>query len=261
MTVVVALAGKDAIVLAADSQETTGTVKTTTQKLRIVGGAMAWAGTGDSALIQRVEAEHDPIGDTIGGPRWPTASAISAVTTPIQIEGVSAHLAVNNASTPIFGGLFCWYDDKANPCIWQISANVASSQFKSDKAALGSGQAAAEVALASVAHLGVRELDTARLEMVAWKSIYDVITSSAYYVGHPISLAVIEHGSARILPNDELRAIEDSVQIWLARQREVLDSLAEVALIPTASAPPTTGEISSTDGVEEVGIEPPRTEQ
>ncbi len=58
----------------------------------------------------------------------------------------------------------------------------------------GAGQAAAEVALASVAHLRVHELDLERLQMVAWKSVWDVITTSAYGVGDPIRLSVIQPG-------------------------------------------------------------------
>ena len=56
MTVVVALAGRDAMVIASDSQETTGPIKATAEKLRIVGDRMAWGGAGDAALIHRVAA-------------------------------------------------------------------------------------------------------------------------------------------------------------------------------------------------------------
>jgi len=84
VTVVVALVGRDAIVLAADSQETAGTVKSTTHKLRIIGDRMAWGGAGDSALVQRITATQEPIASSLADERWKVASAIGGVTRPVQ---------------------------------------------------------------------------------------------------------------------------------------------------------------------------------
>lgn len=228
MTVVVALVGKDAIVLASDSQETAGTIKSTTQKLRIVGGKMAWGGAGDSALIQRVAANENTIEPSLRENEWAAAHAISNAVTPVQTEGVSSHLAVGgNAQIPLFAGLFCWYDQTGQPRVWQVGPNVASlSQFKDLRAAIGSGQAFAEVALASVAHLRVHDLDLQQLQMVAWKSVFDVITTSSYGVGFPIRVAVIQPESAQLLEAEEVNAVRDSVAAWMERQREVLGALA-----------------------------------
>jgi 20S proteasome alpha/beta subunit len=262
MTVVVALVGKDAIVLASDSQETAGTIKSTTQKLRIVGGKMAWGGAGDSALIQRVAANQDTIVPSLGGTEWEVALAISNAATPVQTEGVSSHLAVGgNLQLPTFGGIFCWYDANGQPRVWQVSPNVASSLFKGLRAAIGSGQAFAEVALASVAHLRVHELDLQQLQMVAWKSVFDVITTSSYGVGFPIRVAVIQPDSARLLQPEEVNAVRDSVLAWMERQRDVLGALAampspdhDVAEVPGPPGEDSNGEEAKE---EDTGIEPP----
>jgi 20S proteasome alpha/beta subunit len=260
MTVVVALVGRDATVLASDSQETAGTIKSTTQKLRIVGGQLAWGGAGDSALIQRVMANQDAIAPSLGGSEWDVANAILATATPIQADGVSSHLAVGGAQIPMFAGLFCWYDQAGQPRVWNVAPNVASSQFKGLRAAIGSGQAFAEVALATVAHLRVHELDLQQLQMVAYKSVSDVITSSSFGVGGPINIAVIQPGSARILDADEVRAVGDSVQAWMERQREVLGELAEVPPAePDTVSEPAAG-YAGADAPEQTGIEPPPAE-
>jgi 20S proteasome alpha/beta subunit len=251
VTVVVALVGEEATVLASDSQETAGTIKSTTQKLRIVGGKLAWGGAGDSALIQRVAADPNTIEASLGGSEWDVANAIMATTMPIQAEGVSSHLALGGAQTPVFAGLFCWYDHAGQPRVWQVAPNVASSQFKGLRAAIGSGQAFAEVALATVAHLRVHELDLQQLQMVAYKSVSDVITSSSFGVGGPINIAVVQPGAARVLDAEEVTAVGDSVKVWMERQRDVLGELAEV---PVAEPD---GVARGGDGPEDVGIEPP----
>ncbi len=242
------------MVLASDSQETTGQIKATTEKLRLVGDRMAWGGAGDAALIHRVAAEHAAIEASLASERWAVASAIGDVTRPVQLDGRDSHIAFGNAPPPMFAGIFCWYDPDETPCIWQVAPNAASSQFRSRKAAIGSGQPSAEVALASVAHLRVHELDLERLQMVAWKSVFDVITTSAYGVDFPIRLAVIQPGSARVLNADESSAVRDSVNAWLERQRDVLGALAEVSAPESESA-----EASASGGGHEsdVGIEPP----
>jgi 20S proteasome alpha/beta subunit len=250
MTVVVALVGKDAIVLASDSQETSGPVKSTTEKLRIIGSKLAWGGAGDAALIQRVASGHPQIEPRLDETEWGIVDAITAVTTPVQQNGAQTHLSsVPGAQVPVFSGLFCWYDDET-PRVWQVMPNIASSQFRSLRAAIGSGQAFAEVALASVAHLDVHALDLQQLQMVAWKSISDVISSSSFGVGPPISLAVIQPGDARLLEQDEVDAVGDSVRAWMERQREVLGALA-------GSPPQLDGESGLPEEAAEEGIEPP----
>lgn len=256
MTVVVALVGRDATVLASDSQETSGTIKSTTQKLRVVGGQLAWGGAGDSALIQRVTANQDSIAPSLAGSEWDVANAILATATPVQTDGASTHLSVGGAQVPMFAGLFCWYDQAAQPRVWNVAPNVASSQFKGLRAAIGSGQAFAEVALATVAHLRVHELDLQQLQMVAYKSVSDVITSSSFGVGGPINIAIVQPGTARILDAEEVRAVGDSVQAWMERQREVLGELAEVPPAdPDAALAPEP--VEDGEGPAQTGIEPP----
>jgi 20S proteasome alpha/beta subunit len=259
LTVVVALVGRDAIVLASDSQETVGATKTTTQKLHAVGDRMVWGGAGDSALIQQVEATTGSIVPKLVENRWAVALEIRNVAHRVQSTASVGNIQFANAPAPQFTGLFCWYDPDGLPCIWQVATNSASSQFREWKAGVGSGQAFAEVALASVAHLNLPDLDIERLQMVAWKSIFDVIETSSFGVGPPIRLAVIQPGTARILSADEVDGVRDSVLIWLEKQREVLGSLAEVAEVGEFEVAATVdGDESAAVGeAEEVGIEPP----
>jgi hypothetical protein len=239
VTVVVALVGRDAIVLASDSQETAGATKSYMQKLFLVGGSMAWGGSGDSGLIQRVSSNQASIIPQLASTPWEVAKSVEAVTNPIQQAAFSNHLAVPGFSIPTFAGLFCWYDQGAKARIYQVYANVASNQFRTTgRAAIGSGQQFAEVA----------HLDTDRLQMVAWKSVWDVISSSSYGVGLPIRLAVVEPNQSRLLPPDEVDGVRDSVIGWLERQREALGPLAPVVV---------SDESEPEQETTEIGVDPP----
>lgn len=258
MTVVVALTGKDAIVLASDSQETAGMTKSYMQKLYAISEGMAWGGSGETALLQRVASFHHNIAPKIADPSsWETAKAIEAVTSPIQQTAYSTKLGAGDA--PTFAGIFCWYDADGIPRIYQVYPNVASNQFRvGGRAAVGSGQAFAEVALASVAHLQLQTLDTERLEMVAYKSIYDVIVTSSFGVGWPVNLAVVTPGSARLLNTEEVGAVRDSVFAWFERQREALGPLVPSAepLSETEIDLTTSDTETKDDPPEDPGIDP-----
>ena len=100
--------------------------------------------------------------------------------------------------------------------------------FRSHPAAIGSGGAFAQVALASVAHLNTYELDLERLKMVAYKAIYDVIVTSAWGVGWPIQMyTVTPAGGAVFLSVQEIEGVRDGVYGWMEVQRSVLGTLGE----------------------------------
>jgi hypothetical protein len=70
----------------------------------------------------------------------------------------------------MLAGLFCWCESDGTPRIYQVEPSGSHSCFRTNRAAIGSGGAFAQVVLASVAHLRTNELDLERLKMVAYEA-------------------------------------------------------------------------------------------
>lgn len=63
--------------------------------------------------------------------------------------------------------------------------------------------------------------------MVAYRTVADAIDVAAVYLGPPIQMYVVSAAGVERVSQDEIDgALADAVELWRARQREVLGALA-----------------------------------
>lgn len=257
MTVVLALSCRDGIVLASDSQETSGATRTVQRKIWDVDGRVAWGAAGETALTERLVVNSYALRVVLAEQRFQIADGILGVTTPLQRTGLDGHVALPNTQPAMLAALFCWCEGDFRH-IYQVTPTGAGSCFRPYRAAIGSGGPFADVALSSVAHLQTHELDLERLKMVAFKAVQDVILTSSFGVAFPIQMCTVTpNEGVRHLTMEELNPIRDSVGLWMEEQRRILRELGEdPARVAAAEEAAVDEAVAEAEAADDPGLEP-----
>jgi proteasome beta subunit len=253
VTVVLAARCAEGLVLGADSQATDVSggniafaVKQTTQKLFAVGqSSIAWGGTGSGGLIQKFQ--H-------------TLEQLSAVELAKPIEELRATLAglqrqhqtqaqtdtnPNFGQVPQISPLFAGYTD-GRPWILEVTVSGEDTVYD-EYYAVGSAGTFALQAMVSVAHYDITRRNLAEAQVIVWRALDGCIDTAAWGIGRPISLCVVTPSGARLLSTDDLRGVEDSVNLWKSEEREALGRLGLEGL---ASMAPEVEPAEEDEGIE-----------
>lgn len=232
MTVVLGLRCKEGLVLASDSQGTGQVsggipVKVHAEKVRKLDDHIVWAGTGAQGCDQRVElalSENLPaLART--NPKATIAARIHQLANQVQANSRQAFVQfAGDAQPESWGGIFCgWADD--GPWIMEIDLN-GGWQFHDLVAATGSGHAFAHLAIGSVHHYDVAGQELEAAKAIAYRAIEMTYNVSAFGVGPPVQMAVVQEDHATVLDPDKRQEISELVNLWKAKEK---DTLGEVA--------------------------------
>lgn len=229
MTLVIAVACRDGIVLASDGQATCDAAGQPTRqparKLFDIGGRIAWGSAGSAGLQQTVGAELAQLNGRTDDPAQMRRRLASAVI-PHQQRAVRDFVPHDGADPPELACLFCWWDPQRGPVLLTVPRTGSDHQFHEDFAAIGSGDIFAAFSMRSVAHFGTRHLGLQQAKMVAYKAVADAIEVAAVYLGPPIQIYEVTDAGARRVAGEEVDgALADAVSLWKVRQRETLGEL------------------------------------
>jgi 20S proteasome alpha/beta subunit len=235
MTVVLAVACAEGVVIASDGQATDMSggnlavaTKSTVQKLFTLGDHVAWGATGSGGLIQRFDdrvRKLDPksLELPIENLRQQLAEEQRAMQRQAVSEVVQGVPGSNQAPTvaPLFAGY-----TSGQPWILEVTAAGEDTVYD-ETYAVGSGGVFAKQAMAAIAHYDFPKRSLDETKVIAWRALDDCIASSAFGIGHPIRIISVEAGGLTELDDDELRSIKDSVNAW---KQEELDALGRLGL-------------------------------
>jgi len=224
MTLVIALACRDGIVMASDGQATAsssaGPVKLQYIKIRQIGNSTLWAGAGDIEFTQKVEKEIDNI------PKELREAGIDKIRYQHLLAKV---FGIRKSKLDRFRGLYgergesratpdvlliADYTGEA-PRIIHVSPNVDDTELQEfGFGAIGIGDTFAHTILKSY---DVRELSVEEGKALAYKVIRDAIEVGAFGLGEPIDIWTItkvkvESGGltkAQRLREEEMIALRD----------------------------------------------------
>lgn len=245
MTLALAICCKDGIVLAADSQSTLSTqgqpTRQYTDKLYVLGGRIAWAGSGTVGAIQRVEPElvrhatdilvaftrHHELG------AQEVFRRVNAIQRRVASE-VLGDAATTGTSSYLFGG----YGAVGQFLLEIAPDGVRQWCQKSGFTAIGSGDIFAIHAYRSVAHYKLPNLSLVQAQALAYRTVENAIATAAYGLGGEIRLAVVTPSSAYLLSETDTRAVQDTVDIWKQREVDILEELGPAPLEPPVPAAP-----------------------
>lgn len=248
MTLIVALACQDAVVLAADSQATEAQggmnpatmVRHSTSKIHLLGTSMAWAGSGTVSVLQDIETALDGWQATQGDRPLKAIKTLRGelvkVVSPTQQAAYANWVEVprSNANIPPnTSALFAGYSDN-RPWIMEISEN-GMGEVKTGFASIGGAFHLAAVAHAMVQHYSGPDLSMVNGQLLTLRVLQTAVDAAGFGVAEPLHVATIDASGARLLSEDEVRGLRDQVQAWKQSESEVLLSIAGVppaALVP-----------------------------
>lgn len=248
MTLILALACADGIVMASDGQATFSTtgqpVRQPMQKIHSLASCVLWAGAGDVGLLQKIGYALESLEATkLTLPIKGLRPMLFNTVRPVILEAVQAFIPVGPNPQPAMADvLFCGYSGD-DPWILEITHTASDVQHEEiGFAAIGSADIFPYFALTSLAHYGVRQRSTAEGQLIAYRVLDDAINTAAYGIGTPIQISVVDRpsdaaqpGRARPLSIDELRALQEAVTGW---KKTETDSLAETLGLRPAEGPP-----------------------
>jgi proteasome beta subunit len=248
MTLILALACADGIVMASDGQATFSTtgqpVKQPMQKIHSLASCVLWAGAGDVGLLQKIGYALEPVdADKLALPIRELRPVLFNTVRPAMVEAVQAFIPVGpNPQPPLADLLFCGYCGH-DPWILEISRTASDVQHEETGfAAIGSADIFPYFALTSLAHYGVRERSTVEGQLIAYRVLDDAINTVAYGIGPPIQISIVDRpshasqpGQARPLSIDELRALQEAVTAW---KKTESDTLTETLGLGPPEGPP-----------------------
>ena len=250
MTVAVGMVCSDGVLIATDSQATSDRVAQPAAKAKAFSGAATvWCGAGSQYVIEEVgsalvsEVEHHLL--DVGDNEWkrvfrePNVDAIrSSLAAVVRQTMKSCYQTVLPVVSPpgapvlrrhpfdtdfLFAGMagdtkFLLEISGDGQLNWHTARGFH---------ALGTGGEFATVIMETMKpHLDDSPPDLQLGKIVAYRTIDTTCAVSADLSG-PVQMAVADSSGSRVLDEDELQAMEKSVQSWKASERSLLRSLSD----------------------------------
>jgi len=246
LTLALAICCRDGIVFAADSQSTLLTpgqyTKQDTEKLYVLGDRIAWAGAGTVGAIQRVEhvlTQH--AGDIVRA--FSQSHELGARRIHTRVSAVQREVAAEILGDPLEEGtsayLFGGYGVAGQFLLEIDSSGVRQWCERGHFTAIGSGAIYAVHAYRSIEHYRLPSLSLVQAQAFAYRTVENAIATAALGLGGATRLVTVTPAGACILGDTDIKAVQDTVDIWKQREVEILAELEAAA----PEAVPAAGEI------------------
>lgn len=241
MTVAIGLVCQDGVIVASDSQGTTGNVALVSEKVHVIDGASAiWTTSGSVYVAEEVkqniqteivkklavcDASHplrrafeQPIPAIIRGDVADVFKSAMQRAYNAQLQG---NIHRPNLTT---GFLLLGVGESCVPYFLEIDADGTMNWHTTRGFfAIGSGGEFATVAHALMQHyLTGSPIPLEQGKQLAYRTIETTCQVSARLVGGPVQMAIATRDGARILPDTELNHIGDAVNSWKELERNTL---------------------------------------
>ena len=236
MTLALAICCRDGIVFAADSQSTLLTpgqyTKQDTEKLYVLGDRIAWAGVGTVGAIQRVDhVLTQQAGDIIRA--FSQSHEMGARRIHLRVAAVQREVAAEVLGDPLEEGtsayLFGGYGAAGQFLLEIDSSGVRQWCERGHFTAIGSGAIYAVHAYRSIAHYRLPSLSLVQAQAFAYRTIENAIATAALGIGGAARLVTVTPDGACVLSDTDLKAVQDTVDIWKQREVEILAELEQAA--------------------------------
>jgi len=208
MTLIVAIPAADGVVLASDGQVTTGLVRVPGKKIFEVHGRLAWAASGELALIQRVAERIGalPRGRSLATLRDDIGLLVKQCCTELINLDFRASFFAQDPDTllKLHPADFVFAEFDGAPRILHISVDGVPEWIQEAPFALGSGDL---FAYALLRKYQGRNLTLPRAAVLAYKVMEEAIAVDAYGLGPPIDVWQVGPEGVRSLTEEEIAAL------------------------------------------------------
>jgi hypothetical protein len=226
MTILVSARSREALVLGADSQESTQVARGKTQKLLVPqrGLVVAWAGYKDVAQEFSLSLSEEPLDLT--QPRTKIATSARERFAAIRSNEAIKH---HSDSNEFILGWFCKAEQK--PVAFHLHTQGRVEWVEQWKyAGTSMAIATATTARECISYIATDDLGAEQLALIALKVLRDSITVAppgAPVGGDPL-LATVTRAGVHIFEPEELRAGNDALDVWEERCAELLPGASAV---------------------------------
>lgn len=231
LTLVLAVAANDGVVLVADGQATAGKrfiTRTPAEKLGCLYGRIAYGCAGHAGLRQRVVAglEAGIAAEDCGEEIEFLRPKLLAVVNRVQKEAADEFVEIRYERPSTIEVLFVGVSDSGRPWIYEIT-EVGGDEVHPDAEAIGTGRHYARYALMSAEHYRLRERGLPQARVLAYRAVDDAIRTDAHDLGEPISVYTVTRHGARLLTDEELKDVSNAMAGWQKHEREVFQLVGE----------------------------------
>lgn len=230
MTVIVGMACADGAILAADSKASDPNTASAFQieKIFTLANKCLVSASGHTAIIRDVRGQLLALENEIDqSPDVPVS--LRSVIKPGLQSGYAQWVPVPGAHNipPSTSFLAVGIADKG-PWVAEIDSNGLMDRHENTLGyyAIGSGGGFAQMAMALMAHFGVRDRSTSVGMLIAYRVLDAVIHGSMAGVGHPISIWTVSRDvGCYQLDATELMEVANNVGAWQEAEKESLEAL------------------------------------
>lgn len=246
MTLIVALACRDAVVLATDGQMTemqgpnvASAIRHGTQKIKQLGPHMLWAASGMVSVIQAIEDDLNAWADQDASrlslpPKRMKPALIKTIAEAQKATYGSWHPVPGQQSVPPATQVVVCGHTGETKWILEVSENGVG-EFKYGFSSLGSAFNLAAVAAAMVSEYSAESRSLVGGRLLALRILETAVQAAALSVGGEPMLGVVDRSGATILERDEIKQLQDQVSQWKTLEAETLDEFTqppEEAMVP-----------------------------
>lgn len=223
MTLIVALPTPDGIVMASDTQYTSGEIKTTGRKIYPLNLSCAWAGSGELALIQRVQEFLDNLPaqrSLIELRDHLTRSVQQSVKALLELDVLTEYVQSDpSLLLTLHPGDFIFAEfEQGQPRMLHINAS-ATPEWIDSLFATGNGANFAYALLQKYQNVPLK-LESACL--LAYKVIEEAIQVGAYGLDYPIDIWVLGADGCKPLTQTQLSSLFTAAQSLRDKEIEML---------------------------------------
>ena len=222
MTLILTIPTKEGVVLAADGQVTSGSVRFAGQKLYRLNSHCAWAAAGEVALFQRVNELIQVCGvdQPLLNLRDSLAGAIKqSVNNLLQTDFRTQFFQGNpQALLSLHPGDFVFAECRSEPSVLHITS-YGTPEWIDRPFATGSGEPFAYALLQKYQRT---DFDFHNASLLAVKVIEEAIEVNAYGLGPPIHVWHLTSGGIQILDESHMARLSDDAKLIRAFEVDIL---------------------------------------
>jgi 20S proteasome alpha/beta subunit len=239
MTLIVSLNCKDGLVMGSDGQATVGSsggpIRQPIQKIYPIGKKILVSGSGHVGILQRyIEGINKFNRDLLHDGLTPELrERIRNTVFAIMQKETNRHIAFHkplkdagfpHAPLPPFSDLlFAILENERTKRIWRIAAD-GSDEFLEEigYGCVGSGDIFAYTLLKNY---NVKELDTEKGKLIAYRVIKEAIKVGAYGLGEPIDIWAITTNDIIQASCSEIMALDNTYGAWIKLEQELFKEI------------------------------------
>ncbi|MCL0064986.1 hypothetical protein M1N84_03745 [Dehalococcoidia bacterium] len=202
MTIILAIAARNGVIIASDGQITSGPTRTTGKKIKKLNEKCLWGASGELALIQRIEEGFDALTNK----NQPLLKLRDILSQSIRQKATEFSQSVG--SRPISAD-FVFVEYHKEPMILHIALDGTAEKVEK-RFASGIGDIFTYALLRKYEDLMPDKIDVEKAAFLAYKTIAETIEVGSYGLGPPIDVWKVITDKVHNFTREQITGLEET---------------------------------------------------